>query len=62
VTAEGGTLSISLAHPDEQNPELVRALVEAGAHIRAVEPTSHSLEEVYLELVENTRQAAAVSH
>jgi len=39
----------------------VQALVNAGAQIRAVEPISHSLEEVYLELVENERQAAAVS-
>jgi ABC-2 type transport system ATP-binding protein len=62
ATAGDGTLSVSLAHPDEQNPELVRVLVEAGARIRAVEPTSHSLEEVYLELVENAREAAPVSH
>jgi ABC-2 type transport system ATP-binding protein len=63
ATAEDGTLSVSLADPDEQNPELVQALVQAGAHIRAVEPTSHSLEEVYLDLVENDeRAAAAVSH
>jgi ABC-2 type transport system ATP-binding protein len=55
------TLSVSLAHPDEQNPALVRALVEAGAPIRALEPTSHSLEEVYLELVESERKAAAVA-
>jgi ABC-2 type transport system ATP-binding protein len=58
--AEDGTLSVSLDHPDEQNPALVQALVQAGAQIRAVEPLSHSLEEVYLELVENERQAAAV--
>jgi ABC-2 type transport system ATP-binding protein len=63
ATAEVGTLSVSLADPDGQNPELVRALVQAGAHIRAVEPTSHSLEEVYLELVENDeRGVTAVSH
>jgi ABC-2 type transport system ATP-binding protein len=61
ATASESTLSVSLAHPDEQNPALVRALVEAGAPIRAVEPTSHSLEEVYLELVESERQAAAVA-
>jgi ABC-2 type transport system ATP-binding protein len=61
ATAEDGTLTVSLADPDEQNPELVRALVEAGAHIRSVEPTSHSLEEVYLELVESERNAAAVA-
>ncbi len=60
--AEDGTLSVSLDHPDDQNPALIQALVNAGAQIRAVEPISHSLEEVYLELVENEREAAAVSH
>jgi ABC-2 type transport system ATP-binding protein len=62
ATASESTLSVSLAQPDEQNPAVVQALVEAGARIRAVEPTSHSLEEVYLELVENERATAAVSH
>jgi ABC-2 type transport system ATP-binding protein len=62
ATAEDGALSVSLADPDEQNPELVRALVEAGARIRAVEPTSHSLEEVYLELVESAREPIVASH
>ena len=61
ATASQSTLSVSLAHPDEQNPALVRALVEAGAPIRAVESTSHSLEEVYLELLESERNAAAVA-
>jgi ABC-2 type transport system ATP-binding protein len=59
--AEDATLSVSLDHPDDQNPALVQALVNAGAQIRSVEPISHSLEEVYLELVENERQAAAAS-
>jgi ABC-2 type transport system ATP-binding protein len=62
ATASGSMLSVSLEHPDEQNPELVRTLAEAGAHIRAVEQTSHSLEEVYLELVGNERDAAALGH
>lgn len=62
VTAAESILSISLAHPDDQNPEVVRALVKAGADIRAVEPTSHSLEEVYLELVENQHTSAAAGH
>lgn len=64
VTASESILSVSLAHPDEQNPELVRALAAAGAPIRSVEQTSHSLEEVYLELVESERgrEAAAVRH
>ena len=51
VTAEGSTLSVALDDPDEQNPPLVQALVMAGAHIQAVEPIAHSLEEVYLELL-----------
>ena len=59
--AEDGVLSVSLDHPDDQNPALVQALVNAGALIRAVDPICHSLEEVFLELVENERQAAAVS-
>jgi ABC-2 type transport system ATP-binding protein len=62
VTADESLLSVSLTHPDEQNPELVRSLVEAGARIQAVEPTSHSLEEVYLELVGSERDAAVVRH
>jgi len=61
IAWEEGVLSVSLDQPDEQNPALVQALVNAGAQIRSVEPISHSLEEVYLELVENERQAAAVS-
>ncbi len=62
ATASENTLSVSLADPDELNPALVRALVQAGADIRAVEPTSHSLEEVYLDLVEQAREAVPVSH
>ena len=61
ATASESTLSVSLEHPDDQNPALVRSLVAAGADIRAVEPTSHSLEEVYLELVEQARDTMAVS-
>lgn len=47
------TLAIALDDPDTQNPPLVQALVEAGAPIRAVAPIAHSLEDVYLQLIEN---------
>jgi ABC-2 type transport system ATP-binding protein len=53
VTAQNATLSISLDDPDVQNPLLVQTLVHAGAQIRFVSPIAHSLEDVYLELVEN---------
>ena len=62
ATASESILSVSLEHPDDQNPALVRALVQAGADIRAVEPTSHSLEEVYMELVEQAREPLAAGH
>lgn len=53
VAAQGNTLSIRLVNPDEENPALISALVSAGARIAYVEPMTHSLEEVYLELIDN---------
>jgi ABC-2 type transport system ATP-binding protein len=46
-----GTLALTMADPERDNPRLVEALVGAGAAIRYVEPMEHSLEDVYLELV-----------
>jgi hypothetical protein len=46
---------VALDDPDGQNPELVQALVAVGAAIRAVEANTHSLEEVYLELLGSSR-------
>jgi ABC-2 type transport system ATP-binding protein len=51
VQAEGDTLSVGLDAPDDQNPQLLAALVHAGASVRYVRPVSGSLEEVYLELI-----------
>lgn len=56
-----GALELRLDDPDRHNPMLVQALVAAGAQIRYVEPISHSLEDVYLELVQ-TPEAQAVGH
>ena len=55
AAAQTGTLSVELDDPDEQNPALVQALVEAGARIRSVGAIDHSLEEVYMELVGNSQ-------
>jgi ABC-2 type transport system ATP-binding protein len=52
VTSQDDRLLVTLDNPDEQNPQLVQSLVTAGARIRFVEPVEHSLEEVYLELIE----------
>ena len=62
VTARESTLSIALDDPESQNPALVQALVSAGAPIRTVAPIAHSLEDVYLELVEgNENQPSPVT-
>lgn len=44
---------ITLDNPESQNPEIVRALVDAGADIQFVGELRHSLEDVYLKLVQN---------
>jgi ABC-2 type transport system ATP-binding protein len=46
-------LVVTLDNPDEQDPEVVRTLVRAGADIQFVGELRHSLEEVYLQLVKN---------
>ncbi|MFN8501225.1 MAG: ABC transporter ATP-binding protein [Kouleothrix sp.] len=52
ASAQGDTLELRVDAPDEHNPALVLALASAGAPIRYVEPISHSLEDVYLELIQ----------
>jgi ABC-2 type transport system ATP-binding protein len=57
VAVRDSALSIALDDPDAQNPTLVQALVAAGAQIQYVEPLTHSLEDVYLQLVGNPERA-----
>lgn len=49
--ADGERLSLRIDDPEARNPELIEALMGAGARIRYVEPIRHSLEDVYLRLV-----------
>jgi ABC-2 type transport system ATP-binding protein len=44
-------LVLTVDNPESQNPEVVRALVAAGADIRFVGELRHSLEDVYFQLV-----------
>lgn len=46
-------LVVKLDSPETQNPDVVRALVGAGADLQFVGELRHSLEEVYLELVKD---------
>ena len=51
---EGGAkLVIGLRDPARENPEIVRALAGQGAPIQFVNELRHSLEDVYLSLLEN---------
>jgi len=56
VEALENKLIISLANPEQDNPEIVRQLVGAGAAIRFIGELKHSLEQVYLEMLHQTGQ------
>jgi ABC-2 type transport system ATP-binding protein len=48
-----GKLVVTLDDPELRNPEIIRALVGAGAQIQFVGELRYSLEDVYLQLVKN---------
>jgi ABC-2 type transport system ATP-binding protein len=50
--AAGNQLYIRVDNPEEQNPAIVRQLVELGAEIQYIGEMTHSLEEIYLQLIE----------
>jgi len=52
-TDGAGKLIIGLQDPARDNPEIVRVLAEEGAPIQFVTELKHSLEDVYLSLLEN---------
>jgi ABC-2 type transport system ATP-binding protein len=49
--AAGNQLYVRVENPEEQNPILVRQLVEWGAELQYVGEVTHSLEEIYMQLV-----------
>jgi ABC-2 type transport system ATP-binding protein len=52
VQAVDNKLVVALDNPEADNPALIRTLVEAGAAIQFVGEIRHSLEDVYLRLIE----------
>ena len=56
--AKDGKLILSLDDPETHNPDLVRALVRAGADIQFVGELRYSLEDVYLQLMKEDPPAA----
>jgi ABC-2 type transport system ATP-binding protein len=56
VKAIENKIVVTLDDPDNQNPEVVRELVKAGADVQFVGELRHSLEEVYLQLMKGKQQ------
>ena len=48
-----GKLILTLDDPETHNPDLVRALVAAGADVQFVGELRYSLEDVYLQLMKD---------
>jgi ABC-2 type transport system ATP-binding protein len=46
-------LIVTLDDPEARNPDIIRSLVAAGADVQFVGELRHSLEDVYLRLVQN---------
>ena len=55
-------LTVTLDNPDEQNPALIRALINADAPVRYVEPLRRSLEEAYLALLNGHAPGEPTGH
>ncbi|MGD8812940.1 MAG: ABC transporter ATP-binding protein [Anaerolineales bacterium] len=53
VKSVDNRLLVTLDNPEETNPELVRTLVEAGADIQFVGELRRTLEDIYLQLVQD---------
>jgi len=51
LEADGNRLIVSLKDPEEENPILIKKMVELGGEVQWVEELEHTLEDVYLDLI-----------
>ena len=56
VVKEGNQLTVDIEKPEDENPDIINAIVAAGGRIETVNVTSSSLEEAYLKLVKENAQ------
>ena len=56
MVREGNKLTVDVVNPEEENPDMVNAIVAAGGRIETVTVTSSSLEDAYLKLVRENAQ------
>ena len=52
-----GSYALTVSDPDSVAPELTRSLVQVGADVLSIGETQHSLEDVYLELIDEDVEA-----
>lgn len=55
VDEDDSRLSVDLSDPERNRPELVREIVRAGGNIITVSEEQHTLEQVYLRLIEEEK-------
>jgi ABC-2 type transport system ATP-binding protein len=58
VEVADNKLVVDLDAPETQNPQIVRSLVQAGADIQFVGELRHSLEDVYLQMINEPEKTA----
>jgi len=56
LVSEGNKLTVDVVNPEEENPDMVNAIVAAGGRIETIRVTSSSLEDAYLKLVKENTQ------
>jgi len=52
---DGNKIILTLADPEVENPDLIRAIVSAGGRIQYVTPLNPGLEEAYMKVIEETK-------
>ena len=62
VTVSGSTITIPVDKPERDNPGLVKALVAAGGEIQFVSGLVPTLEETYLKLLGDEKNAKSAKH
>ncbi len=56
MARDGNKLTVDVLNPEEENPDMVNAIVAAGGRIETVSVISSSLEDAYLKLVRENKQ------
>jgi ABC-2 type transport system ATP-binding protein len=54
LTRDGNSITIDVANPEKENPEIVRAILGAGGDVQSVSVSTSTLEDAYLKLVKET--------